>query len=80
MSQQSYVYQGPAQTVTLQDAKCAVLWEGALVPGRTVTGLPADHPHVVSWIALDMLVPVAGEAPSEPPAEPVTRRRSAKED
>jgi len=69
--------------VTLHDAAGEVVWEGSLVPGREVTDLPANHPHVLTWGALDMLDPIADGASSgtagEAVTETATRRRAAKE-
>ncbi|CAA0086909.1 Uncharacterised protein [Starkeya nomas] len=65
MSQQSFIWRGPAQAVTLHDAAGAVAWEGSLVPGREATGLPPDHPFVVGWIDQKLLVAADIEAAGE---------------
>ncbi|MCJ8142965.1 hypothetical protein MKI84_08550 [Ancylobacter sp. A5.8] len=79
MSQQAFIWRGPHQAASLQDAQGVVLWEGQLVPGRKVTGLPVDHPHVAQWVGARLLEPVAIDAPAEPAAEPAIRRRATKE-
>ena len=84
MSQQSFIWRGTAQAVTLHDAAGEVVWEGSLVPGREVPGLPVAHPHVATWIGGHLLEPVAEatpteDAPTDVPTETTTRRRAAKE-
>ncbi|MDR6952676.1 hypothetical protein J2X65_002035 [Ancylobacter sp. 3268] len=77
----SYTYHGAAQAVTLLDAAGVPVWEGQLSPGATVTGLPADHPHVVTWLDARLLAPVPDEAAPEAPTEPTRRaRRGQQED
>ena len=60
MSQQSFIWRGTAQAVTLHDAAGEVVWEGNLFPGVPGAGLPLDHPIVAGWIAQQMLT--AGDA------------------
>lgn len=74
-----YIYHGPMQGLTLTDASGTVVFDGMLHPGKPCT-LPADHPHVESFVAGRLLEPVPAEATADPEkTEAATKRRPLKE-
>lgn len=73
----SHIWHGTAQAVTLHDAEGGVVWEGALAPGREVSGLPLAHPFVVGWLDAGLLTPAPAEANDPAPARRKSTRATA---
>lgn len=69
MADTRYMYQGPPSGVTLVEGDGDSKREREVrFDTGEIVALPADHPHVKSLVAQDLLAPV--------PAEPSVRRRS----
>lgn len=54
-----YTWRGPLDSLTLTNPDGSVAWSGIAAPGKTLRGLPSDHPQVRSLIDLGHLAPPA---------------------
>jgi len=68
-----YAYRGAVQALTLTDAAGRVVFDGVLVPGRSVR-LP-DHRRVERMREARILVPLPDTAEQAPPPVPPKRGR-----